>query len=123
MMQNDGLQANSRPSPYSTSTPVPIPSSASSQRAVSVGGGVNISTGDGRRDARTPSPTGAPVLPNPHEGPITPRNDAGPWVFDGSGVRVRADGTPAGSLDASGGSRIANIGAAVSDDVDVTMTT
>lgn len=38
---------------------------------------------------RTPSPSsGGPV--NPHEGPITPRNDAGPWVFDGSGARIGA---------------------------------
>ncbi|KAK4169431.1 hypothetical protein QBC43DRAFT_307706 [Cladorrhinum sp. PSN259] len=44
------------------------------------------------RDARTPSPTGAPVT-NGQEGPITPRNDAGPWVFDGSGVRLSADGS------------------------------
>ncbi|ROV87618.1 hypothetical protein VSDG_09616 [Cytospora chrysosperma] len=36
---------------------------------------------------RTPSPSsGGPV--NAHEGPITPRNDAGPWVFDGSGARI-----------------------------------
>ncbi|PSS01005.1 hypothetical protein BD289DRAFT_360320 [Coniella lustricola] len=27
---------------------------------------------------------------NGHEGPITPRNDAGPWVFDGSGARIAA---------------------------------
>ncbi|KAJ0118410.1 FHA domain-containing protein [Diaporthe amygdali] len=38
---------------------------------------------------RTPSPNsiGAHVT-NGHEGPITPRNDAGPWVFDGSGARI-----------------------------------
>lgn len=36
---------------------------------------------------RTPSPSsGGPV--HAHEGPITPRNDAGPWVFDGSGARI-----------------------------------
>ncbi|ROV95029.1 hypothetical protein VPNG_09461 [Cytospora leucostoma] len=36
---------------------------------------------------RTPSPgSGGPA--NAHEGPITPRNDAGPWVFDGSGARI-----------------------------------
>ncbi|KAK4200441.1 hypothetical protein QBC40DRAFT_173970 [Triangularia verruculosa] len=39
---------------------------------------------------RTPSPTG-PLVAN-NEGPITPRNDAGPWVFDGSGLRQRAEG-------------------------------
>ncbi|KAI5926350.1 SMAD/FHA domain-containing protein [Camillea tinctor] len=32
------------------------------------------------RERRTPSPNGNP-LTNGHEGPITPRNDAGPWVF------------------------------------------
>ncbi|KAK4177457.1 hypothetical protein QBC36DRAFT_371616 [Triangularia setosa] len=40
---------------------------------------------------RTPSPTG-PLITGNNEGPITPRNDAGPWVFDGSGLRQRADG-------------------------------
>ncbi|KAK4661651.1 uncharacterized protein QC763_706420 [Podospora pseudopauciseta] len=40
---------------------------------------------------RTPSPTG-PLIAGNNEGPITPRNDAGPWVFDGSGLRQRADG-------------------------------
>ncbi|KAK4241891.1 hypothetical protein C8A03DRAFT_40726 [Achaetomium macrosporum] len=56
---------------HTMSDPMPIPA----QR--------NILPGDGRRETRTPSPTGAPVT-NGHEGPITPRNDAGPWVFDGS---------------------------------------
>lgn len=38
---------------------------------------------------RTPSPNsiGNHVTNGP-EGPITPRNDAGPWVFDGSGARI-----------------------------------
>jgi hypothetical protein len=35
---------------------------------------------------RTPSPGGNPGL-NGADGPITPRNDAGPWVFDGSAGR------------------------------------
>ncbi|RDA90427.1 hypothetical protein CP533_5230 [Ophiocordyceps camponoti-saundersi (nom. inval.)] len=38
------------------------------------------------------------------EGPITPRNNAGPWVFDGSAGCPRADDAPApemGSLDAA----------------------
>jgi hypothetical protein len=43
----------------------------------------NPASGSGRgsltRDSRTPSP---PVPGT--EGPITPRNDVGPWVFDGS---------------------------------------
>lgn len=51
---------------------------------------------------RTPSPPGL----NGNEGPITPRNDAGPWVFDGSvsAARANAESEPAGgmrSLDAA----------------------
>ena len=68
--------------PHSTSEPLPIPS------------------GSGRaRDQHTPSPPN-----NGHEGPITPRNEAGPWVFDGSaGQRSQADGPESGmgSLDAA----------------------
>lgn len=62
----------------------------------------NAGSGAGRpsalRDSRTPSPPGL----NGAEGPITPRNDAGPWVFDGSAGR-RADATTAEmtSLDAA----------------------
>jgi E3 ubiquitin-protein ligase DMA1/2 len=47
----------------------------------------NPSTG---RNTRTPSPAGNPSSGN--EGPITPRNDAGPWVFDGSAGRRVDDG-------------------------------
>ena len=64
---------------HTTSNPMPIPSAT--QRILP----------DGRRETRTPSPTGAPVTNGP-EGPITPRNDAGPWVFDGSGVRLSQEG-------------------------------
>lgn len=54
---------------------------------------------------RTPSPPGQPGL-HGNEGPITPRNDAGPWVFDGSASAARSDAAaePAGgmrSLDAA----------------------
>ena len=72
------------------------PASADATLALSPGGRGNIphvvseplpiknaASGSGRanpvRDGRTPTP---PV--NGAEGPITPRNDAGPWVFDGS---------------------------------------
>ncbi|KAI8634998.1 hypothetical protein F5Y19DRAFT_470049 [Xylariaceae sp. FL1651] len=41
---------------------------------------------------RTPSPAGNAVLSN-HEGPITPRNDAGPWVFDGNPARASQEST------------------------------
>ena len=64
---------------HTTSNPMPIPSP--SQRVQP----------DGRRETRTPSPPGAPTTNGP-EGPITPRNDAGPWVFDGSGVRLSQEG-------------------------------
>ena len=115
-----GLSGNNstRPaiSPFSTSSPVPIRTTATSQRAVS--GGAAIASGDGRRDARTPSPTGAPVALNHHEGPITPRNDAGPWVFDGSGVRLRGEGAAGGTDGAAVGgvTRINSLEAAVAED-------
>ncbi|KAI0424274.1 SMAD/FHA domain-containing protein [Xylaria sp. FL1042] len=41
---------------------------------------------------RTPSPA-RNGLTNGHEGPITPRNDAGPWVFDGNPARVSQETT------------------------------
>ncbi|KAH6849895.1 hypothetical protein B0I37DRAFT_100034 [Chaetomium sp. MPI-CAGE-AT-0009] len=79
---------------HTLSTPMPIPSPA--QRTLP----------DGRRETRTPSPTGAPVA-NGHEGPITPRNDAGPWVFDGSGVRLSSESArPAGAVLSQGGDSI-----------------
>ncbi|KAL2156301.1 hypothetical protein VTH82DRAFT_1046 [Thermothelomyces myriococcoides] len=69
---------------HTFSNPMPIPSPAQRNSA------------DGHCEARTPSPTGAPVT-NGHEGPITPRNDAGPWVFDGSGV-LGSDGARPGTM-------------------------
>lgn len=63
-------------SPHATSPPVPIPASAAG--AVASGAA---------RQTQTPSPIAGQAI-HPHEGPITPRNDAGPWVFDGSGIRV-----------------------------------
>lgn len=38
------------------------------------------------RTVRTPSPN--EIRTAPHEGPLTPRNDAGPWVFDGDAGRA-----------------------------------
>ncbi|KAI5457803.1 hypothetical protein BGZ63DRAFT_407862 [Mariannaea sp. PMI_226] len=57
---------------HAISEPLPIRSAASGA------GRQNI------RDSRTPSPPG---MTNGAEGPITPRNNAGPWVFDGSAGR------------------------------------
>ncbi|KAI1769239.1 hypothetical protein GGR53DRAFT_231706 [Hypoxylon sp. FL1150] len=42
---------------------------------------------------RTPSPNSNPLLANGNEGPITPRNDAGPWVFDGNPSRGSQEST------------------------------
>lgn len=70
------------PSRHAVSCPVPIPNG--SQR-------------------RTPSPARHGVL-HGHEGLITPRNDAGPWVFDGNPARVSQENTrrnAMGSLDAA----------------------
>ena len=54
---------------YTQSDPVPIRN---------LSGSASMS-----RNNRTPSPENG-VVTNGHEGPITPRNEAGPWVFDGS---------------------------------------
>lgn len=62
------LGPNNDTTTHATSEPVPIPNGTPVAR-------------------RTPSPNSIPVI-NGHEGPITPRNDAGPWVFDGSGARI-----------------------------------
>ncbi len=89
--------------PNATSNPVPIPSPLASgtHRIGDQTRNLQESTTRGQqREARTPPPTGAPV--NGHEGPITPRNDAGPWVFDGSGVRIRISG--------DGGARVSRPG-------------
>lgn len=73
--------ADNQLSTNATSSPMAIPTARASSGSAATG----------RNGARTPSPTssGTPALLNGQEGPITPRNDAGPWVFDGSGVRMR----------------------------------
>ncbi|KAK1982810.1 hypothetical protein LZ30DRAFT_749103 [Colletotrichum cereale] len=77
--------------PNTSMPPVPIPAVAAAQAAVSRNG----------RDTRTPSPI-ANHLVTTHEGPITPRNDAGPWVFDGSAGRRAAEASSGmRSLDAA----------------------
>lgn len=68
-----------------TTEPVPIPNAASGSGRAST-----------PRDGKTPSPP-----PNGTEGPITPRNEDGPWVFDGSGQRVSEETPGMGSLDAA----------------------
>ncbi|KAI1374640.1 hypothetical protein F4677DRAFT_163017 [Hypoxylon crocopeplum] len=61
---------------HAVTEPVPIPNAT--PRAVS---------GDRSATNRTPSPNSHPLATG-NEGPITPRNDAGPWVFDGNPARV-----------------------------------
>lgn len=63
------------------SPPLPIPSASPSHLPPTSGAA-------GRR--RTPSPNSA-SLAVVAEGPLTPRNDAGPWVFDGNPARVSQD--------------------------------
>lgn len=63
----------------------------------------NPASGSGRvgylRENRSPSPPSSGG-----EGPITPRNNAGPWVFDGSaGHRVVDGNSEMRSLDAAAG--------------------
>lgn len=98
-----GLSTNQL-STNATSSPLPIPT-ARTTTATSPGAAAT-----GRYDARTPSPTSgntAAALLNGHEGPITPRNDAGPWVFDGSGVRMRlGDATTSLNAAANGSSEM-----------------
>ncbi|KAK1598873.1 FHA domain-containing protein [Colletotrichum navitas] len=77
--------------PNTSMPPVAIPAVAAAQAAASRNG----------RDTRTPSPIANHLLVT-HEGPITPRNDAGPWVFDGSAGRRAAEAsTGMRSLDAA----------------------
>lgn len=64
------------PSPRTTSHPLPP---ATDSRPITI----PIPNGRSSLSAQSPSPP--PVIGA--EGPITPRNDAGPWVFDGLGGR------------------------------------
>lgn len=59
----------------------PLPHSVSQPLDIRPPGPLQVTNGASRD--RTPSPPGQPGLSGT-EGPITPRNDAGPWVFDGS---------------------------------------
>lgn len=70
----------------STRSDSPPTSSAADSHATSEPMAIPTATPNARR---TPSPgSGGVTAANGHEGPITPRNDAGPWVFDGSGARI-----------------------------------
>ncbi|KAK6194300.1 hypothetical protein LQW54_011574 [Pestalotiopsis sp. IQ-011] len=71
-----------------TSAPIPVP--RPSALVASRSGGLP----DAAR--RTPSPPNAGA--NVHDGPLTPRNDAGPWVFDGDAGRSSQDVTRPGAM-------------------------
>ncbi|KAI2639598.1 RING finger protein [Hypomontagnella submonticulosa] len=66
---------------HAVTEPVPIPNATP-----------RVSSGDRSAANRTPSPN-SNHLANGTEGPITPRNDAGPWVFDGNPARVSQEST------------------------------
>ncbi|KAI1841764.1 hypothetical protein JX266_012031 [Neoarthrinium moseri] len=81
----DRVTTAQEPAPEPTpASPMPIP------RASTPGSGQ-------ARGVRTPSPNGVPVV-NVHEGPLTPRNDAGPWVFDGDAGRSSQDVSRPGAM-------------------------
>ncbi|KAI1476467.1 RING finger protein [Daldinia eschscholtzii] len=66
---------------HAVTEPVPIPNATP-----------RVSNGDRSTTNRTPSPN-SNALGTGNEGPITPRNDAGPWVFDGNPARVSQEST------------------------------
>jgi hypothetical protein len=69
---------------HAISEPLPIRAASGARRSNQLG------------DSRTPSPPGG------NEGPITPRNNVGPWVFDGSaGSTVSATEGEMTSIDAA----------------------
>jgi pSer/pThr/pTyr-binding forkhead associated (FHA) protein len=77
------------PSEWSRSAPVPIASSngnTANSGAASSSETTPSAMGFHRPGQRTPSPSNNPAV-HGADGPITPRNDAGPWVFDGSAGR------------------------------------
>lgn len=80
-----------------TATTAPVDIVA--RKAVGSGSGTKTMVG-GRHAVRTPSPIGMAssldVVPGP-DGPMTPRNDVGPFIFDGSAGRAAGE-RMAGSL-------------------------
>ena len=86
MSPTDAVASNTARLPLAGSEPVLI-------RSPPLGAGSN----GNRRAIQTPSPP-----TNGAEGPITPRNEVGPWVFDGSaGQRPQGAAPGMGSLDAA----------------------
>lgn len=81
MLINPSAVVQPSPSRHTMVEPVPIPNATP-----------RATEGDRSATNRTPSPN-SNLLANGHEGPITPRNDAGPWVFDGNPERVSQEST------------------------------
>ncbi|KAK8022262.1 RING finger protein [Apiospora rasikravindrae] len=86
VLLNSSPAAGNTPLAHTTS-PVTIPTTSRTTTAAA----------SSNRGTRTPSPTGAP-LANCTEGPLTPRNDAGPWVFDGDAGRASQDISRPGAM-------------------------
>ncbi|KAF3022127.1 hypothetical protein E8E14_014052 [Neopestalotiopsis sp. 37M] len=75
------------PATSETSAPIPIPRPSV----------MSANSSSGLPDARrTPSPPNAGAIV--HDGPLTPRNDAGPWVFDGDAGRSSQDVSRPGAM-------------------------
>jgi E3 ubiquitin-protein ligase DMA1/2 len=81
VMMDSTMVAEAASSVNATSDPVAIPNATPRH---------NPTLDTSSRGLRTPSPADAPLVPS-NEGPITPRNDAGPWVFDGDAGRSSQD--------------------------------
>ncbi|CAK7564470.1 MAG: hypothetical protein SEPTF4163_002364 [Sporothrix epigloea] len=86
---------------HATSNPMPIPSgsrySSRSGSAIPTANGTSGDTSGSESSQTSSSPSEHNSVPPGPEGPITPRNDAGPWVFDGSGIRVGSSRASIGS--------------------------
>ncbi|KAK8117580.1 fha domain containing protein [Apiospora kogelbergensis] len=87
VLMNSSPATGNTPPAHATSSPVAIPTTSRTTTAAA----------SSNRGTRTPSPTGAP-LTNCTEGPLTPRNDAGPWVFDGDAGRASQDISRPGAM-------------------------
>ncbi|ETS83038.1 hypothetical protein PFICI_04914 [Pestalotiopsis fici W106-1] len=87
MLDNLPASADHAPTASETSTPIPIPRPSP----------MAVTSSNGLPDARrTPSPPNAGATV--HDGPLTPRNDAGPWVFDGDAGRSSQDVSRPGAM-------------------------
>jgi hypothetical protein len=88
------VESESRAPLVSNSTVAPVDIVGRNSISKSAGRPANLSRPkiNGRNTTRTPSPNGTSssldVVLIGNEGPMTPRNDAGPFIFDGSAGRI-----------------------------------